>query len=311
MAVDLSGLTGYVDENRLPLIKKVTLTAPSLKLFNIQTGVKQPTAINILTVDTTFGDCACGWDPAGKQELTQRMINPGCIKINDSICDLDMLKFWTGYHVRVAAGKESLGTFEADFVEGIVGDVVRKLDIALYKGDTDSSDPNLNKFDGLLKILRADMPASNILAPVSGESAYEALLRVHAALPGEALRRGNVAILVGSDVFRKALAELTAITLACKPETIGEDGNSKQNGVDFFYLPGSKTRVFAVEGLDGTNQVLAGSLENFFYGTDLENDYEAIDFWYSKDNQEWRYAIKFISGVQVAFPDEIILSSIA
>ena len=36
----------------------------------------------------------------------------------------------------------------------------------------------------------------------------------------------------------------------------------------------------------------------------MQNDNETFDFWYSKDNQEFRLAINFVEGVQVAFPDE-------
>ena len=44
-----------------------------------------------------------------------------------------------------------------------------------------------------------------------------------------------------------------------------------------------------------------------FYGTDLENGEELFDIWYSKDNREFRLAIEFTAGVQVAFQDEIVL----
>ena len=39
----------------------------------------------------------------------------------------------------------------------------------------------------------------------------------------------------------------------------------------------------------------------------MEGDDEKFDLWYSKDNQEFRLAINFNAGVQVAFPDEIVL----
>lgn len=311
MALDLSGLEPYVDENRIRLINNVTITAPSLRLFNVQTGIKCSAKLNLLNTEVTFGDCACGWDPEGKQEFTQRQIDVACIEINDSICDKDMRCFWTGYQVRLAAGRESLGTFEADFVEGIIADVIKKLDIAIYAGDKDSADPNLNKFDGLLKIVTNDAPAENVLPVAQGESVYNTALRVYAAIPNNAFKRGNVAILMGSDNFRRLVAELTAISLPAKPETIGEQNERSQYGIDYIQLPGTKVRVYGVEGLDGTNRIIGLSLNNVYYGTDLESDYEQVDFWYSKDNREWRYAIVFLAGIQVAFPDEIILGTIS
>jgi hypothetical protein len=80
-------------------------------------------------------------------------------------------------------------------------------------------------------------------------------------------------------------------------------------------LPGTNTKVVAVDGLidaDANNEIIfAGRLSNMFYGTDMQGDEEQFDMWYSKDNQEERLAIQFIAGVQVAWPDEIVIGNIA
>lgn len=57
--------------------------------------------------------------------------------------------------------------------------------------------------------------------------------------------------------------------------------------------------------------MLAADPENLFYGVDMADDAETFDIWYSKDNQEFRVAIKFNAGAQVAFPDQIVLSEAA
>ena len=77
-------------------------------------------------------------------------------------------------------------------------------------------------------------------------------------------------------------------------------------------IPGTSTRIYGVPGLNGTKKIVAGDLKgNFFYGTDLDGDQEVFDLWYSKDNQEFRLAIKFNAGVQVAFPDQVVVKTIA
>jgi hypothetical protein len=48
-----------------------------------------------------------------------------------------------------------------------------------------------------------------------------------------------------------------------------------------------------------------------FYGTDLAGDEEVYKLWYSEDNREFRLVIEFIGGVQVAYPDQIVLGTIA
>jgi hypothetical protein len=62
--------------------------------------------------------------------------------------------------------------------------------------------------------------------------------------------------------------------------------------------------------LNGTKKAIAASLKNVYFGTDMLNDMETFKLWYSDDNQEFRLAVKFNAGVQVAFPDEIALGAL-
>jgi hypothetical protein len=43
----------------------------------------------------------------------------------------------------------------------------------------------------------------------------------------------------------------------------------------------------------------------------MMNDNETFDIWYSKDFQEHRLAMSFNFGVQVAFPDEVVIATLA
>jgi hypothetical protein len=64
--------------------------------------------------------------------------------------------------------------------------------------------------------------------------------------------------------------------------------------------------LIAVGGLNGTNKLVAGSLSNFYLGTDLAHEEEDVKIWYSQDNDEVRFRLTFAYGVQVAFPGEIV-----
>lgn len=87
-------LTTYIEQRRLPLIAAAVLKGGSNKLFNLQTGVKTSAALNLLNTDVEFGDgSTCGWDEAGTQTLSQRVIATGQIKINMEYCDKDMNKY--------------------------------------------------------------------------------------------------------------------------------------------------------------------------------------------------------------------------
>lgn len=291
MAINVSSLTQYVEEQRLPLIKKTIFAAPSIKYFNLQTGVKHSAALNILDTTVQFGDGAtCGWNEAGTSAFSQRMLEVGNYKVNMSFCDKTMLKYWNGYEVRVAAGQKSL-PFEEDFVDSVIGGVKEKLEKIIWQGVKAT-----DKADGIVTILNS---AEGVIKPSveSGATTYEKVLAVYKAIPVKVLDKA--VIFVGADTFRDLVLEMTAKNLYHYAPTIDESLT--------IVLAGTTTKVIGVEGLNGTNKIVAANPENIYFGTDMEGDEEKFDLWYSQDNQEFRLAINFNAGVQVAFPDEVVL----
>lgn len=305
MAIDVSTLTTYVDEQRLPLIRKAVLAPKSADLFNLQTGVKSKAALNILTTEVVFGDgSTCGWNQAGTNTLSQRDIEVGKVKVNMNFCDRVLLDYWAGYQVKVAAGKETL-PFEEQFIADIIGHVNEEVEKAIWQGDKNSEDSdfdqNLTIFDGILTILAAEDDVITVAAVADNNVAQE-IYDAYVHIPLEILHTAS--IVCGEDTFRAYIGELNVANLYHYDPKVDE-------GMSII-IPGTSTRIYGVPGLNGTGKVVAGDLKgNFFYGTDLEGDQEVFDLWYSKDNQEFRLAIKFNAGVQVAFPDQIVVKSLA
>lgn len=295
MALNLNSLPLYVEQRRFPLIKEAVLKAKSASLFNLQTDIKTSAAINLVTVAPVLQDGGCGWSDAGTATLSQRIIETGLMKINQSFCEKDFLKYWTGYEVKVGVGAETL-PFEEYFTSLIVDEVKASIEKMIWQGDKASDDANVNKFDGLIKILNA---ADGVVKPTiaTGATAYEAIKAVYMAIPEKVLDKA--VILVGADKFRAFMQEMVEKNYF----HYSADGYPSEE----FMLPGTNTRVIAVNGLNGTNKIVAASLDNLFYGCDLANDAETFDMWYSKDFREFRLAISFNAGVQVAFPNEVVM----
>ena len=295
MALNLNSLPLYVEQRRFPLIKEAVLKAKSASLFNLQTDIKTSAAINLVTVAPVLQDGGCGWSDAGTATLSQRIIETGLMKINQSFCEKDFLKYWTGYEVKVGVGAETL-PFEEYFTSLIVDEVKASIEKMIWQGDKASEDANVNKFDGLIKILNA---ADGVVKPTiaTGATAYEAIKAVYMAIPEKVLDKA--VILVGADKFRAFMQEMVEKNYF----HYSADGYPSEE----FMLPGTNTRVIAVNGLNGTNKIVAASLDNLFYGCDLANDAETFDLWYSKDFREFRLAISFNAGVQVAFPNEVVM----
>lgn len=298
--INISSLKTYVDEQRLPLLRNAVLGARTAYHFNLMTGVKGATALNLLTTNVQFGDGSnCGWTEAGESTLSQRTLTPGAIKINMSFCDKKLLKTWANYEVRVAAGQKTL-PFEEDFMKGVGESIASKLEVALWKGDTASSDANLNKFDGMIKIADGATLADTVTY-TSGATVTSIVNDIYEAIPSQAFSKGEVVIYMGADNYRKYIQELIA-----NGNLVITSGLQDVAMPDSVLIPGTNVRVIYVDGLNGTGRYFASYKDNFVYGVDMTEDEEKYDFWYSQDNREHRLAVEFTAGVQIAFPDMVV-----
>ena len=305
MAINTQSLTTYVDEQRLPLLRNAVLGARSAYHFYLMTGVKGATALNQLTTNVSFGDgSACGWNEAGTSTLSQRTLVPGAIKVNMSFCDKQLLKTWMNYEVRVAAGQKTL-PFEEDFMKGVGEGIAENIEVAMWKGDKTSSNVNLNKFDGIIKIADAATLAHTVSYSTS-DSVSDVVSEVYSKIPTKAYSKGEVVLYMGTDNYRTYIQEL--ISNGHLVITAGVQDVPMPESV---LIPGTNVRVIGVGGLDGTGRYFASYKDNFVYGVDMTEDEEKFDFWYSQDNREHRLAVEFIAGVQLAFPDMVVTAKLS
>ncbi len=294
MAINVSALNNYVEEKRLPLIAKSFLRGKTIDLIQIETGVLQDTALNLVSASVEFGDGAsCGWNPTDGVALSQRILKPTFLKINQAFCDKDLLKKWASYEVKLAAGREQL-PFEESFMEEIANAINESIEKLVWQGDSSHT----NEPDGFLKILETGGSGVVSVTWTAGTTAYNKIKAVYNAIPANIIDKEDTVIFVGEETYREFIQDLVAANLY----HFSPDYKAGE-----YMVPGTSIRVIAVNGLNGTDKIVAGRLSNFFYGVGAEDDKDTFDFWYSKDNREFRLAAYFAIAVQVAYPNEIVL----
>lgn len=288
---NVTALPNYVDQNRPDLIAKAVMGAKSADLFTLITGVHGPTALNLISSKIEFGDgSTCGWEDQGTTSLSQAVLTPRALKINMSICDKVLLNKWAGYLVKVQANKlDSDLPFEEYFLNDVIKNVKAQIEKMIYQGDSHNVE-----FDGLLNIL------TNPVTVTTTGTAYQFVKDIAMAMPASILDKEDLVILVGMDIYREYIQDLVTANLY---------HYNPGNGDNEYVLPGTNIRVIGVNGLNGTNKGIGASLSNLFYGINMEDGDEVFDLWYSKDNREFRLAIEFVAGVQVAFEDEVVLGT--
>lgn len=291
MAINVNGLETYVDEQRLPLIKKAVLGGKSVGMFNLQTGVKKSAALNLINVTPTLQAGGCGFNAQGDATLSQRVINTELLKVNMEFCDKDLLAYWAGYEVKVGAGKEQL-PFEEYLTSAVIEGINEKVENLVWQGDKSKG----AEFDGILTIL-----ADEDVVKAQGTGAYGAIKAAYSAIPVAVLPKAT--IFVGADIFRSYMLEMVEKNFY----HYAADGADVQE----FIVPGTNTKVVAVNGLNGTNKVVAADPANLFYGCDMLDDAETFDLFYSKDNRAFRLVVEFNGGTQVAYPNEVVVGTVA
>lgn len=283
-----TGLSQYVEEHRSELLSKAMLDGRSRRAFNLMSGVKGPTTLNIMDTNVVFGELECGWNESGSTEFSQRKLEPKALSVNMAFCDKKLLGTYAQYEVKVAAGLEEM-PFEEKWTSQILASVNEQIEKMIYQGTGEGAE-----FKGLIPILSAETGTVKVTVS-SGSSAYEYLKEVAKAIP---VAVKSPVILVSTPLYREYMQDLVAANLF---------HYDPANGENEYKLPGTDIRVIAVDGLNGVENVIAADMANLFYGVSADEDSDTFDLWYSKDNREFRLAINFIAGVQVAFPNEVVL----
>ena len=312
MGFDVSALANYTKENEALLVTSSVLGAKTASLIesagNVMVGVKSSEKINIMETDAIFQDGAsCGFNASGSTTFTQRTVTPGKIKVNEALCPKDLEAKYLQKALPTGSMYDSV-PFEQEYSEKKAKTIAAQLETALWTGDTTSVNVNLNRFDGLVKLIGA---ASGVVAanastfisgaPLSSITAANVISifdGVYQAIPAKVVAADDMTIFCGQDLFR-------TYTVALK------NSGSFNYQIDVkadseFVLPGTTIKVIAVAGLNGTNKVYAMRLSNMFLGTDLLNEEEKFEIFYAKEADQVRFVSEFKMGVNIAFPDEAV-----
>jgi hypothetical protein len=313
MAFDVSTLAAYTKDNWKELVTSSVLGSKTANLIksqgNVLVGVKSAENITIMDTDAFFqSGTNCGFNASGTTTFTQRAVTVGKIKINEALC----LKDLESKFLQNALPQGSRYTdmiFAEQYSNRKAEKVAEQMEIALWQGDILSANGNLNKFDGLLKLITAASTAvtdantstyitGGPIASITVTNVISVFDAIYQAIPAKVVAKDDITIFCGMDTFRLYTIALKNANLFAYNLDIKADSE--------FFLPGTTVKVVAVQGLNGTNDLVAARISNLFMGTDLLNEEERFEIFYAKEADQIRYVNEFKAGINFAFPDEIV-----
>ena len=309
MALNVNGLTAYVDENKMALIKKAVLGGRTLEFITVQPDIKSSATINIINSDLVAQAGSCGWDEDGETILTQQSLSVCPIKVNEAIC-LDTLEtYYTqkmmnpGSYNEDIPFEEIFSSEKADKINALIDDIV-------WKGDTVAGSGNLALCDGYIYLADNDWAGTVVtgntgaVTAVTAANVIDVVDAMTAVVPSDVIAMNDLVLFMGYDMYR-------TYSLALRNANLFHYTGAENQGEDFSQMvPGTNIKVVAVRGLNGTNKMFLSPASNLYFGTDLLSDSEEFRIFYSQDNDEVRFRAKWKMGVQAAFPEFVVYFSL-
>jgi hypothetical protein len=312
MAFNVSALTNYTKENEKQLVFSSVLGNKTAELIkaqgNILLEVKSSEKIGIMDTDAFFqSGASCGFSASGTTSFTQRAVTVGAIKVNEALCMKDL----ESKYLQKALPAGSMYTemiFAEDYSNRKAEKIASQLETALWNGDTLSADGNLNKFDGLLKLITAaggsvvDANVSGFItggpiASITVANVVAVFDAIYAAIPANVVAKDDMTIFCGMDVFRLYTVALKNANLFAYNLNVKADSE--------FFLPGTNVKVVAVQGLNGSNKLVATRISNLFIGVDILGEESRFELFWAREADQMRFVSEFKMGIQFAFPTEI------
>lgn len=312
MSFSVGTLANYTKENEKLLVVSSVLGSKTASLIKeagtVLVGVKSSEQINIMETDAIFQDgSSCGFNASGLTSFTQRAVTVGKIKVNEALCMKDLESKYLQKALPAGSMYDTM-VFAEEFTNRKAEKIASQLEKALWQGDTGSVDVNLNKFDGLLKLITgggASVVNANSVAyhgsvetSITDANVVSIFDSIYKAIPAQVVDKDDIAIFCGMDTFRTYTVKLKTSNLFHYKYDEAANGQ--------FFLPGTNVRVIAVQGLNGTNDIVAARISNFYIGTDLLDEQEKFELFYAQEAMQMRFVSEFKMGIQYAFPDEIV-----
>ncbi len=301
MSFSKSAVTGYVQANEKELAAKAILMGKTASLVGFQPDVKGTAQLNTLVDGVTLQAGGCGWNAAGTTTLSKRNIVTGQIKVNEALCEKDLIGTYAEWGVKTAVGKTSL-PFEELIANTKVKAIQEKVENLIWQGDTaGNTSTYFDLVDGLIKTLNAEGTVIN--ATLAGKTltgnTIEVINAIVAGIPNLVIDAEDLTIFAGYEVVRAYIAAYNASNQFAG--TLMLDGATMSVTV-----PNTSIKLQGVTGLNGKNKAYATPASNIVIGGDVAGDDTKFLMWYSEDNSEFRFKSEFNLGVQVRFPDYVV-----
>ncbi len=302
MAIDITNTT-YCPTRQPDFFTKLMFSNKTSENVNIIPNVKYKTILNTSEITDDLlqfdGLGSCGWTPQGDVKFSERELEVKPYKINFEECLKTFETKWMGELLKPGANLDEMPTEIEDQVMYLLGKKVSKeIESKIWNGVASTSE-----IDGYITILDNDASTNKVAgvtltkANVLGE--FEKIYMAQTDDVLGASEDGELKFYVS-----KKVEKLIKLALADKSnQVIAANWLSDANGITYMGY-----EVIALTAIPA-NTIVFANWHNLVYGTDLISDETELRTGMKAAPEDDEYFVKgrLKLGVQVAFPDEVVL----
>jgi hypothetical protein len=301
MATTLNLTTSYCGEAATELINKMFWRAWTVGHGNvtIKDDVNKTYHIRRLTATDIIATPTCDFTPAGTVDIDERDLTVEPFEVNLQMCKGDFKHVdWSSERMGTGMGRHLSKDVVDAMIEEIIGHVGDEVEYLMWIGDTLAGTYNL--IDGYIKIMTADVPAGNQLAP----SAVDATTVVADLGGAYSLAAGQPWFKAKDLMFWCANNVIAAYKQALANQGYMDQYQVGDKPMNYVGIP-----MVEAPGMDA-NQFVLSHKSNLYFGTESVSNYNEVavqDMANIDLSDNVRYRSYAVAGVQIGWPEEIIL----
>jgi hypothetical protein len=149
--------------------------------------------------------------------------------------------------------------------------------------------------------------ASPVLATtgITKTNVRDIVTNIWQSIPADVKGNDDIRVFCAWDVYELWIQALIDANLYA----YSADNSAQKSGE--MKIPGTQYTLTAVHGLDSTNRLYALRMSNMYLGCDILGEEDKWEIFFAKEADEVRFVAEWKTGVQVAFPAEIVQFTLA
>lgn len=308
---DLSGLSGYTDEISFGLISEAVLGSTIMQNAQVRPGLTAgTTAINILKSDLVPAASACSWSAVGESIFEQVDLTIVDLQVKETYCPETLRGYWLSSQLSPAGQLEEI-PFADSIAQLKVKQIKQYVETAVFSGEGAMNGLIVDVTSGNGAVLQPNWgPSNSAPAAFTAANAIYQVNAIVSVIPSAVLDRPDLIIYMSYANFRTyCQALVTANYFMSYNPAQNNTGIAVQS--QMVVVPGTNVVVKPFVGLGTSNRIICGSASELIIGVGLMDDFDKLDVFYDKYNDQVKVMAKFRIGAAVAFIENWVTNDLS